>query len=56
MKYTKPQITVVKLQQQSMICESPLTVNQISGIDLIFGGGAAADARTREQNILGEEW
>ena len=56
MKYTKPQITVVKLQQQSMICESPSEVIQISGIDLIFGGGAYADARTREQSMLGEEW
>ena len=54
--YTKPQTTVVKIQQQSMLCESPSEVIQISGIDLIFGGGAAADARTREQSILGEEW
>ena len=56
MKYIKPQTTVVKIQQQSMLCQSPNEVTQISGIDLIFGGGAATDARTREQSILGEDW
>jgi hypothetical protein len=54
--YTKPETTVVKIQQQSMICQSPNEVTQISSLDLIFGGGAAADARTREQSMLGEEW
>ena len=58
MKYIKPQTTVVKIQQQSMLCESPNEVTKINGIDidLIFGGGAFVDARTREQSILGEEW
>ena len=56
--YTKPHTTVVKIQQQSMLCQSQLNVTQINGIDidLIFGGGAFVDARTREQSILGEEW
>ena len=57
-EYLKPEMEVVKIQQQSMICQSQLNLTQINGIDidLIFGGGAFVDARTREQSILGEEW
>ena len=58
-QYTKPKTTVVKLQQQcALLTGSPNEVTQINGIDidLIFGGGAFVDARTREQSILGEEW
>lgn len=53
MKYTKPETTVVKIQQQSMLCES---IIQVKGCDFELGGGAAVDARTREKSIWDEEW
>jgi hypothetical protein len=51
--YIKPETTVVKIQQQSMLCES---VSQVRGCDFELGGGAAVDARTREQSIWEDEW
>ena len=53
--YIKPETIVVKIQQQSMLCQSEY-VKGINGCDFELGGGAAIDARTREQSIWGEEW
>ena len=55
--YTKPETTVVKLQQQhALLTGSQLNVNQFNSTEFTFGGGAYIDARTREQSIWGEEW
>ena len=43
--YQQPTMNVVKIQHQSMICES---VNRVSSnADLDYGGGAAVDANSR---------
>ena len=52
--YIKPETIVVKIQQQSALLQS--SVNQVRGCDFELGGGAAVDARTREQSIWGEDW
>jgi len=56
-KYMKPTMMVVKLQQQSIICSSP--VSDVNGnADLDFGGGGSGPARARSYGGIDwdDEW
>ena len=51
--YQKPTMMVVTLQQQSIICSSP--VRSVSGnADLGYGGGGSGPARARQHS--GFDW
>ena len=51
--YLQPTMMVVRLQQQSIICSSP--VNRVSGnADLDYGGGGSGPARARQHS--GIDW
>jgi hypothetical protein len=52
--YTKPETTAVELQQSNCLLQA--SVKSINGCDFELGGGAAVDARTREDNLWEEEW
>ena len=51
--YLQPTMMVVRLQQQSIICSSP--VSRVSGnADLNYYGGGSGPARVRQHNAV--EW
>ena len=56
--YLTPSMTVVKLQHQSMICDS--TLRGFSGGDVDYGGASSnydGEVRTRESSgVWDEEW
>ena len=52
-KYMKPTMMVVRLQQQGIICASPVS-NVDSNADLNFGGGGSGPARARQHS--GIDW
>ena len=52
-QYTKPETTVVELQQSNCLLQA--SVKSINGCDFELGGGAAVDARTREEIFFSEE-
>ena len=56
-KYMKPTMMVVTLQQQSIICSSPVS-NVDSNADLNFGGGGSGPARARQHSGIDwdDEW
>ena len=58
MTYIKPKTTVVKLQTQTVLQSGSYNLNDInSNAGLEIGNDVIRwDARTREQNIWGEEW
>ena len=58
MTYIKPQTTVLKLQTQTVLQSGSYNLNGInSNAGLEIGNDVIRwDARTREQNIWGEEW
>ena len=58
MTYIKPQTTVLKLQTQTVLQSGSYNINGInSNAGLEIGNDNNRwDARTREQNIWGEEW
>jgi hypothetical protein len=50
--YLQPTMMVVRLQQQSIICSSP--VNRVSGnTDIGYGGGGKGPARARSHGSTG---
>ena len=49
----KPTMMVVRLQQQGIICASPVS-NVDSNADLNFGGGGSGPARARQHS--GIDW
>ena len=53
----KPTMMVVRLQQQGIICASPVS-NVDSNTDLNFGGGGSGPARARQHSDTGwdDEW
>lgn len=58
MTYIKPKTTVVKLQTQTVLQSGSYNLNDINsnaGLE-IEDDNIRWDARTREQNIWGEEW
>ena len=54
--YLQPTMMVVRLQQQSIICTSP--VRSVSGnADLNYDGGGTGPARVRQHNAMDwEDW
>ena len=51
--YLQPTMMVVRLQQQSIICASP--VNRVSSnVDMDYGGGGNDPARARQHS--GNDW
>ena len=58
MTYIKPKTTVVRLQTQTVLQSGSYNLNDInSNAGLEIGDDNIRwDARTREQNIWGEEW
>ncbi|MBQ4391696.1 MAG: hypothetical protein II826_01140 [Prevotella sp.] len=56
-KYMKPTMMVVRLQQQGIICASPVS-NVDSNADLNFGGGGSGPSRARSHGDTGwdDEW
>ena len=53
-----PSMVVVKLQHQSMICESLVqTFNNSTGEGIGYGGGGSGEANTKQSgSIWDEEW
>ena len=57
--YLQPTMMVVRLQQQSIICSSPVTVSDVnSNADLDYGGGGSGPARARQHSGIDwdDEW
>ena len=56
--YMIPSMVVVKLQHQSMICESLVqTFNNSTGEGIGYGGGGSGEANTKQSgSIWDEEW
>ena len=56
--YQKPDMIVVKLQHQSIICASEVT-GIVSGDGLLYGGSDtnySGGARVKEQTLWDDEW
>ena len=55
--YLQPTMMVVRLQQQGIICASPVS-NVDSNADLNFGGGGSGPARARQHSGIDwdDEW
>ena len=58
--YLKPTMMVVTLQQQGIICTSPLSdvsTNLSDGDAIGYGGGGSGPARVRQHNAMDwEDW
>ena len=55
--YLQPTMMVVRLQQQSIICASPVS-DVSSNADMGYGGGGNGPARARQHSDAGwdDEW
>ncbi len=56
-KYMQPTMKVVTLQQQGIICASPVS-DVSSNVDMDYGGGGSGPARARQHSGIDwdDEW
>ena len=55
--YIQPEMTVVRLQHQGMICESIVKGINNTDEDIKYGGGGSGEAYTKKSgSIWDEEW
>jgi len=54
--YQKPDMTVVRIQQHSIICTSPVTSVNSGDAGITYGGGNNEDARVKSNTVDWDDW